>query len=136
MRPGENSIREAAQFAVSYSRAWSAGQASGSAYWVFPEQVSKTPQSGEYISSGSWVIRGKRNYIFNLPLEIFIGSYEIEGIRIPMASPNKETFKEESIRIIPGKSNRSDVSRKIAEILGYERDEIDSILPPGGSQIV
>ena len=136
IRPGEKSISEAAQFAISYSRAWSAGQASGSAYWVFPEQVSKTPQSGEFISSGSWVIRGKRNYVFNLPLALYIGTYEIEGIKIPMASPDEQIFKEGCIKIIPGRSKRTEVAKEIADRLGFERDEIDSILPPGSSQII
>ena len=32
-------------------------------YWVYSSQVSKTPESGEYISKGSFIIRGKKNYI-------------------------------------------------------------------------
>ena len=40
-KAGEATLREACEFALVYSKAWSAGIASGSAYWVLPEQVSK-----------------------------------------------------------------------------------------------
>ena len=32
-------------------------------YWVNAEQVSKTPPTGMYIATGSFIIRGKRNFI-------------------------------------------------------------------------
>lgn len=32
-------------------------------YWVHAHQVSKTPPTGMYISTGSFIIRGKRNFI-------------------------------------------------------------------------
>lgn len=55
----EEEITEAAAFAVSFSRAWQNGLTSGSAYWVSPLQVSKTPESGQYVRKGSWIVRGK-----------------------------------------------------------------------------
>ena len=54
VKPTEKSLYEACAFALSFSRAWAAGMRTGSAYWVTPVQVSKTPESGEYISTGSW----------------------------------------------------------------------------------
>src|SRR5205807_2176696 len=45
-RAPETTLREACEFALAYSKAWSAGLASGSAYWVLPEQVSKQSESG------------------------------------------------------------------------------------------
>ena len=45
----ESTLREAAQFAVSYSSLWKAGHSSGDCYWVKAEQVTKTPESGEYV---------------------------------------------------------------------------------------
>ena len=32
-------------------------------YWVNAEQVSKTPPTGMYIATGSFIIRGKRNFV-------------------------------------------------------------------------
>ncbi|MGZ7043688.1 MAG: ribosome rescue protein RqcH, partial [Methanobacterium sp.] len=43
----ESTINEAASFAASYSSAWAKGYGSQDVYWVHPDQVSKTPQSGE-----------------------------------------------------------------------------------------
>merc|ERR1711874_506461 len=35
----------------------------GSAYWVYPDQVSKTAPTGEYLTVGSFMIRGKKNFM-------------------------------------------------------------------------
>merc|ERR1712131_74088 len=34
-----------------------------SAWWVHAQQVSKTAPSGEYLTTGSFMIRGKKNYL-------------------------------------------------------------------------
>jgi len=49
----EETLREVAQFAVSYSSDWKDGRGAGDAYMVEPDQVSKTPESGEYIEKGA-----------------------------------------------------------------------------------
>jgi predicted ribosome quality control (RQC) complex YloA/Tae2 family protein len=134
-RPSEKSIREACQFAVCFSRAWPAGQLSGSAYWVFPEQVSKTAESGEYVSSGSWVIRGKRNYLFDLPMHLYIGKTNFSGEIIPMISPVPFESQGKLVKIMPGKTKRDEVARKIRETLETSLEEIERILPPGTSEI-
>lgn len=33
------------------------------AFWVKPEQVTKTAPTGEYLTTGSFMIRGKKNYL-------------------------------------------------------------------------
>ncbi|KAL7676949.1 hypothetical protein ACOME3_003198 [Neoechinorhynchus agilis] len=53
-------ISEAIQMAVCYSPSWEA-KVLTSAYWVHAHQVSKTAQAGEYLGTGSFMIRGKRN---------------------------------------------------------------------------
>ena len=45
-------LEEAARFVVSYSSVWKSGQFSADCYWVNPIQVSKTPESGEYVKKG------------------------------------------------------------------------------------
>ncbi len=137
-KPGDASLREACQFAASMSRAWSAGVASSSAYWVYPYQVSKTPESGEFISKGSWVVRGKRNYIFNLPLELDINLIEYKGVTIPMIHPPFEENRGggKAVRIKPGKTSRSASVKLIASILSVPVEEIEPLLPPGGSVVV
>jgi predicted ribosome quality control (RQC) complex YloA/Tae2 family protein len=133
----EETIMEACIFAISFSRAWPAGIGSGTAYWVYPSQVSKTPESGEFISKGSWIVRGKRNYILNLELELKISLIEYKGNIIPTISPAKaKTDSKAWVIIKPGNEKRSTAAEKIAKILNIDRVEIESILPPGGSIIV
>lgn len=39
-----------------------------SAWWVHANQVSKTAPSGEFLTTGSFMIRGKKNYLPPSPL--------------------------------------------------------------------
>lgn len=55
-------LTEAGQFAVCFSAAWDS-KLMTSAYWVKPDQVSKTAPSGEYLTVGSFMIRGKKNFL-------------------------------------------------------------------------
>jgi predicted ribosome quality control (RQC) complex YloA/Tae2 family protein len=62
-------LNEAAVFEVCHSRAWDA-KIITEVYWVHADQVSKTPPTGLYISTGSFIIRGKRNFITPNKLEL------------------------------------------------------------------
>ena len=44
-----------------------------SAWWVYPHQVSKSPPSGEYLVTGSFFIRGKKNFLPPFPLVLGFG---------------------------------------------------------------
>ncbi|XP_055371755.1 ribosome quality control complex subunit NEMF homolog [Condylostylus longicornis] len=55
-------LLEAGTMAISYSVAWDAKVVTN-AYWVKSEQVSKTAPSGEYLGTGSFMIRGKKNFL-------------------------------------------------------------------------
>jgi predicted ribosome quality control (RQC) complex YloA/Tae2 family protein len=46
----KKSIQEAGHMAASFSSAWSKGYGSQDVYWVHPDLVSKTPQSGEFVA--------------------------------------------------------------------------------------
>ncbi|XP_066585470.1 ribosome quality control complex subunit NEMF homolog [Prorops nasuta] len=56
------SLAEAGIMAVAYSIAWEAKVIAG-AWWVHHDQVSKTAPTGEYLTTGSFMIRGKKNYL-------------------------------------------------------------------------
>jgi predicted ribosome quality control (RQC) complex YloA/Tae2 family protein len=135
--PSENTIREACAFAVSFSRAWSAGLRSGSAYWVLPSQVSKTPESGEFVSTGSWIVRGKRNYLFNLNMELEVGKEEFKGSERAIIRPAEGNWEshEGFFRITPGKTKRLDTVAELSKLLSIPKEELESVLPPGGSVI-
>ncbi|XP_051159476.1 ribosome quality control complex subunit NEMF homolog [Leptopilina boulardi] len=55
-------LAEAGTMAVTYSIAWEAKVVAG-AWWVNNDQVSKTAPTGEYLTTGSFMIRGKKNYL-------------------------------------------------------------------------
>lgn len=135
--PSEQTIREACTFAVSFSRAWSAGLRSGSAYWVLPSQVSKTPESGEFVSTGSWIVRGKRNYLFNLNMELEVGKEEFKNTERAIIRPADGNWEshEGFYKIIPGKTKRIDTVTELSRLLSIQKEELESVLPPGGSVI-
>lgn len=55
-------LNEAGTMAICYSVAWDA-KVITNAWWVNASQVSKTAPTGEYLSTGSFMIRGKKNYL-------------------------------------------------------------------------
>eukprot|EP00656_Telonema_subtile_P058592 TRINITY_DN9969_c0_g1_i3.p1 TRINITY_DN9969_c0_g1~~TRINITY_DN9969_c0_g1_i3.p1 ORF type:complete len:905 (-),score=302.40 TRINITY_DN9969_c0_g1_i3:78-2792(-) len=65
-------LEQAGQMAICRSAAWSSKVVT-SAWWVYPEQVSKTAPSGEYLTTGSFMIRGKKNYLPPSRLELGFG---------------------------------------------------------------
>ncbi len=131
----EDEITEAAAFAVSFSRAWQNGLSSGSAYWVTPLQVSKTPESGQYVRKGSWIVRGKRTYMFNLPLKLKFSLREIKDMKVPMISPVSEG-KDDDIIIVPGNKKRDKIAKEIAQKMDVDVEEILRIMPSGNSDLI
>uniref|UniRef100_A0A8B9M4U5 Ribosome quality control complex subunit NEMF n=1 Tax=Accipiter nisus TaxID=211598 RepID=A0A8B9M4U5_9AVES len=55
-------LTEAGTMALCYSAAWEARVVT-SAWWVSHNQVSKTAPTGEYLTTGSFMIRGKKNFL-------------------------------------------------------------------------
>ncbi|NJD51682.1 MAG: fibronectin-binding domain-containing protein [Candidatus Methanoperedens sp.] len=144
----ETTLLEAAQFTVSYSGIWKSGQVSGDAYWVLPEQVSKTPESGEYVAKGAFVIRGKRNYFKDVMLGAALGLELGEEKRLtggPLSAVKKTA--QFVIEVEPGEFNQNDISKKIYRLLNEKfedkkliktiasPDRIAMFLPPGSSRI-
>ncbi|AZQ14619.1 ribosome rescue protein RqcH [Halorubrum sp. PV6] len=145
----EETLREAAQFAVSYSSDWKDGRGAGDAYMVEPDQVSKTPESGEYIEKGSFVIRGDRTYFEDVPCRVAVG-VQCEPVTRALGGPPSAIVDRvaTSVTLEPGmyaqndaammvyrelKSRFADTSfvRKVASA-----DQLQEFLPPGGSDIV
>ncbi|KAI8983879.1 fibronectin-binding protein A N-terminus-domain-containing protein [Pilobolus umbonatus] len=57
-----STLYQAGIMSVCQSKAWDAKMVT-SAYWVYPDQVSKSAPSGEYLTTGSFMIRGKKNFL-------------------------------------------------------------------------
>jgi predicted ribosome quality control (RQC) complex YloA/Tae2 family protein len=73
-----NTIQEAADFTASYSRAWKENWGLVDVFSITPDQISKTPPSGEFLPKGSFIISGKKNFIKNSKTELTIGLEIIE----------------------------------------------------------
>ncbi len=142
VKEGENAteqeMEEACAFALAHSKAWTAGASEGTAYWVLPDQVSKMAQAGEFVPRGAFIIRGKRNYLYHLPLELAIGEIEYEGARKVMCAPPSAVRGRSSKYVIirPGKTDRSKASSQLARAFEVPEEEISRILPPGDVEIV
>ncbi|XP_026743274.1 nuclear export mediator factor NEMF [Trichoplusia ni] len=63
-------LAEAGHAAVAYSVAWEA-KVMTRAWWVHASQVSKTAPTGEFLTTGSFMIRGRKNYL--LPDQLQFG---------------------------------------------------------------
>lgn len=57
---------------VCHSQAWDSKIVTSS-WWVYPHQVSKTAPTGEYLTVGSFMIRGKKNFLPPHPLVMGLG---------------------------------------------------------------
>jgi len=82
----ESTRVQAAEGAASYSSAWTDELGSADVYAIRPEQVSKTPESGEYLSRGAFVIRGEREWFRGVPLNVAIG-FKIGDYALAIGGP-------------------------------------------------
>lgn len=137
----ENTINEAASMAASFSSAWAKGFGSQDVYWVHPDQVSKTPKSGEFVAKGAFIIRGTRNYVRGVPILIAVGIVDYEGERI-MAGPIESVSKYTSnyVKVKPGFTKKEEISRIILKRIDKEHiltlDDIVRVLPSGKCDLI
>ncbi|GME41190.1 Ribosome quality control complex subunit 2 [Neofusicoccum parvum] len=65
-----STLSQAGNLAVSTSTAWDS-KAVMSAWWVNADQVSKTAPNGEYLTTGGFIINGKKNFL--PPAQLLLG---------------------------------------------------------------
>lgn len=153
---GRETLEEACAFSLLFSKAWNAGIGSGNAYWVTPDQVSKTPTSGEFVPRGGFIIRGKRNYV-NVEMRAAIGI--IDEARWSEAEPLLDSqFGTLWSRLVgkcmcgpmsavkrwckryvvfePGKEEKTRFAEKVSGFMGISPSRIIPLLPPGGARLI
>ncbi|XP_028250926.1 ribosome quality control complex subunit NEMF [Parambassis ranga] len=102
-------LTEAGTMAVCYSAAWDA-KIITSAWWVHHHQVSKTAPTGEYLTTGSFMIRGKKNF---LP-----PSYLIMGFGFLFKVDEQSVFRHRGERKVKTiEEDMEDVASRTAELL-------------------
>ncbi|MFQ5887224.1 MAG: ribosome rescue protein RqcH [Candidatus Hydrothermarchaeales archaeon] len=144
----QKTIDEGYEFAAAYSRAWKSNLFALDVYWVKPEQVSKTPEHGEYLVKGAFVVRGKRNWK-KAEVKAAIGVVINEEAKIiggPVSAVEKHS--KYLVRIIPGKKKPKEMSieikSKLKDMANKEDkelisriniDDIQRSLPVGGHEL-
>ncbi|MCD6522711.1 MAG: DUF814 domain-containing protein [Candidatus Diapherotrites archaeon] len=134
----EQTLKEAAQFAGVFSKAFSLGLGAVDVYAVKATQVKTSAKPGEYLPKGSFVIEGKRQWFRDTSLEIAV-SYDKEKKRAFSAPPS--AMKQKHVLIVPGKTPKGELAKKVKqrleEMFGETIDinEILQVLPSGRGDI-
>lgn len=127
-KPGKETMQETCDFTAVHSKGWKLGMSSLAVFHVNPDQVTKEAQSGEYLSKGSFMIRGKTNYM-NPNMNYAVGIYNESVMGGPVNAIKKHC--KDFIEIQQGNDKISDIAKKIKNKIGGELDEIIRALPPG-----
>ena len=130
-------LREACHFALAQSKGWVAALSDGSAYWVYPDQVSKTPEAGEFVPRGAFIIRGRRNYEYHLPMRLAVGEITYQNERKVMCGPEDavRSMSSKYFVIVPGRGKAGKTAAHMAKELGVPEEEVARIVPPGDCEI-
>lgn len=144
----EATIQEAFDFGAAYSKAWKHAIAALEVYWVAPEQVSKTPEHGEFVAKGAFIIRGKKNFGRG-KVEVAIG-VKIDAEAKVIGGPKSAIEKHANyfVTVVPGRKASQEVAEEIKKRLAAaasteEKEKIEAIdtkeiqefLPGGGSEV-
>ncbi|MEM2102531.1 MAG: ribosome rescue protein RqcH [Candidatus Bathyarchaeia archaeon] len=147
----EQTIKEAAEFAAVFSRAWREMLGAVDVYWVRPDQVSKTPPSGQFLPKGSFMIYGKKNYLRKVPLQTAIGVVPKEEGKAKVIGGPKDAIAKQTnyyVEIFLGdlssgalaKTVRTLLSQKVPKelretVLLLPLEEIQKFIPPGKGKV-
>jgi len=136
----DSTINQAAKAALTFTKNWKAGITAGDVYYVDPEQVTKEPESGEYLTKGAFVVRGDRDYLHNMKVECAVGPYKIGETWVPIAGPEEaiEEQCEKMIKLKPGHTKKSEIAKELNREFSDHDLDLDYIirsLPPGKSEI-
>ena len=142
-----DSLNEVAQATVCFSRAWREGMYGMSAYWINPDQVKKAAPSGQFLSRGSFVLEGHKNFIKAPNLRLAVGILYHDERYLIMCGP-PEPVKKICICfaiIEPGGADMTDTAKRLRmEFIKLQEDiakqfDIDDYvraLPAGECHIV
>ncbi len=116
--PGAQTLRETAEFAAAFSRAWREGMGSVDVYWVKPDQLSKSGPSGEFVPHGAFTVLGKRNWMRGTSLRLAVGLAEGEEPHF-VGGPVDAVRAQAKIYvvIVPGDATGKDMLKQILRSL-------------------
>ena len=133
-------FEDAALIAAIYSKAWKSEFGSVDVFFVKPEQVSKTPETGEFLNKGAFVIRGERNWFKKVSLNFCIGTYKKDR-KLYLIPALKEVFEKNKSDfytcLIPGRKTKTEIIKQIIpklfskNIKQFNADDFLHTLPAG-----
>jgi hypothetical protein len=84
------------------------------------------------------MVRGKRNYLHDLPVRAAVGEVEVDGHRKVMGGPVSAVVARASryVALAPGKGDRERIAKRVADALGVPVEEVVRAMPPGGVEVV
>ena len=140
----ETEVREMAQATVAFSSAWKTGLGSADAYWVDSDQVSTSAPTGEFLPKGSFLIKGKKNFVQHNLVELAIG---LDGEGRVVSGPESaiKTVAGSYVVIRPQREKSSDTAKRVLRDLEGPTDEaqarvsVDEVLrmlPAGGGKVL
>jgi predicted ribosome quality control (RQC) complex YloA/Tae2 family protein len=121
----EQTINEAAQLAASYSRAWKENFEAVDVYWVHPDQVSKTPPSGQSLKKGSFMIRGTKNFVRGVSMRVALG-IKIEDDQVYVIGGPMQAVASQTrlyMEVIQGTQKSGEIAKKVRHVLSEKVDE-------------
>jgi len=146
----DQALREAGNFAICRSSAWGSRMVT-SAWWVESHQVSKTAPTGEYLTVGSFMIRGRKNFLPPTSLEMGLGvlfrlgddvsvarhANERRDFALMALEQHDDEIKDSEKEPLKGKVSSKTKSRQSTNNnnLGYDGDD-NSVLQEGKEQIL
>lgn len=138
----QQTLKEAAEFAAVFSKAWREKHAAADIYSVKPEQVSKKAPSGEALGTGAFMIYGKRNWYKKTKLNFAVGLTFDDKTPTVISGPLSavKTNTKNFVEIKQGELSKGQAAKQIKKILekkskeevSLDLDEIISVLPAGG----
>lgn len=140
----EAEIREMAQATVAFSSAWKTGLGSADAYWVNSDQVSTSAPSGEFLPKGSFLIKGKKNFVQHNLVELAVG-LDREGRVVSGPESAIKTVAGSYVVVRPQREKSSDTAKRILRDLEgpvheaqarVSIDEVLRMLPAGGGKVL
>ena len=124
----EQTVKEAAEFCGSYSKAWKVGISAVDVYYIKPDQVKK--EGG--LPTGSFMIYGKRNWIRRIPVRVAIGVKKKELYFGPEDMVKRKT--SEYVVIIPGDTPAHEIGKAIQKRFKTNL-EVERIIPYGKGEL-
>jgi len=136
----EATMKEAAQFAVTFSKAWQEGRAYADAYSARPDQVSKNAPTGESLGTGAYMIYGEREWYRKVPVACAIGFNEKEGALMAGPPSAVKASCSSPIELKQGGKKKSDLAKQLKALLEKKGiraalDDIIALLPNGESSL-